>query len=715
MMRKTFSVSDHQTLNNAVLSQLLFAFVLSGLLLILVEALSLAVQITGYALILVRLIVLQQQAKVLRTLSGRTTKNLSSVLLTLLIVLNAKHMGLLNAMVNLLMAGAVLWWFTLPHPIASSTLKEHKAFTRASQNLVCCLCFLIAVCFIYQQDLMAATMYFAMFALCLFALFLAHNPCVNPSIAFKLVFRYFLIATPVTLALFAVIPNLPPFWQLPQHTKSQTGLSDSMTPGDISELAKSGRLAFRASFDNGSQLRNSELYWRAMTLEVFNGKRWQRLDTRNKPEQLTSPRVNYKTNGLGYAIVMEATQQQWLVALENSVAVGSDVKTSGDNTLRLPRVLKSGQRYEMLQLPEQIYQQEYPQRLTNWELRLNTYLPEGKHPKARELVTEIVNDVQFNANLENPTQMNNRDFVAALLNWFSQGFEYTLTPPVLSGDHIDEFLFSTRAGFCAHYASSFAVLLRMKGIPARVVTGYQGGEYNPNGQYYSVTDASAHAWVEYWQSDEQGSTFGHWVAVDPTAVVSPSRISLGIEPLMQQQGDLITQPAQLAKSIPWLNALRQQIMSLDYYWTIWVLEFDQSSQQQLWRDVFDTEDFSLLVAVLVLLLVLAPILLWLGVQRWRKWQSTPALQRDIDKLVTALSRNGNSVALAKAPITRQTNQTLQEYKLMLLQRFPQMSEPITEFFLIWEKNLYSNDSSSVRERNRRVPAQIFKQIYGHES
>jgi transglutaminase-like putative cysteine protease len=195
--------------------------------------------------------------------------------------------------------------------------------------------------------------------------------------------------------------------------------------------------------------------------------------------------------------------------------------------------------------------------------RLNdTELPQGQNPRTLALALQLRrragSDIAF--------------VQAALAFLRTGGFTYSLTPPPLGPDPVDDFLFDTRTGFCGHYASAFVDMMRAGGVPARVVTGYLGGEWNPYDDMLTVRQSDAHAWAEVWLADRG------WTRVDPTAVVAPERLYRGILDLLPSG---ISAPERLLHTWPWLNTALQRWDALNGWWNERVVGFNYRSQLNL--------------------------------------------------------------------------------------------------------------------------------------
>jgi len=397
-------------------------------------------------------------------------------------------------------------------------------------------------------------------------------------------------SAPLMLVLFVLFPRVQgPMWSLPQDAYAGvTGLSDEMTPGSVSRLLLSDAIAFRVSFDAQIPQAN-RLYWRGPVLWDFDGYRW------------TAPRVLYMApreyQGLDdpveYTVTVEPHSRRWLFALDLPSRVPPLSTMSNDFQLLHQTAVNNRVRYDMASHLN--YRDNAA--LGGRELRRALALPANANPRSRELASQM-----------RKAAGGERAYIAAVLGMFrSQNFYYTTTPPLLPRENpVDEFLFSTRAGFCEHFASSFAVLMRAAGIPARIVTGYQGGELNTIGNYLTVRQADAHAWVEVWLNDDG------WVRVDPTAAVSPARVEAGVAAAVPQAETL---PFMMRGVYPWLRRARMAWDSAANSWNQAVLGYTQDRQRQLMRRVgIDDATWRSLATVMfiatgVITLVLAALML----------------------------------------------------------------------------------------------------------
>ena len=391
-------------------------------------------------------------------------------------------------------------------------------------------------------------------------------------------------ALPFMLVLYLLFPRISgPLWGLPEDAfTARSGLSDNMAPGNIANLVRSGEIAFRVRFDEQAPPRQ-QLYWRGPVLESFDGRTWRQSPSRLAPEGIgeIGPRVAYETT-------LEAHGQRWLLALDAPVALPAGVTTDGRLTALAARPVESRQRHRLAAAPTHRFNViESPASLNE-----NLRLPDGSNPQTRELA------LRWKQQASQPAEI----VGAALRHFREEPFHYTLQPPLLGREGIDDFLFRSRRGFCEHYAAAFVILMRNAGIPARVVTGYQGGELNPLDGFLVVRQSEAHAWAEVWL-EGQG-----WVRVDPTAAVAPDRIERGIVDALPLGEPL---PAFLQARGDWLRDARHRWEALNNAWNQQILGYDTNRQRELLsRFGFDADWRTLatglgLVCALILLIVTA--------------------------------------------------------------------------------------------------------------
>lgn len=361
-------------------------------------------------------------------------------------------------------------------------------------------------------------------------------------------------AIPFMLVLYVLFPRVSgPLWGLPQDAHAaRSGLPEQISLGGIANLALNSDIAFRVRFAEGVPDR-SQLYWRGPVMEDYDGTVWSQ-----RPRSSRPPTVEALSTPLRYEITLEAHNQHWLLALDAPTSLPPETRQTATLSVLSRPPVNQRQRYSLdATLSYRYNRQESPAILQH-----NAQLPPSTNPKTRALAEE------WRRTDHSPERLIQR----ALALFREQEFSYTLQPPLLGEQPIDDFLFKTRKGFCEHYASAFVVLMRAAGLPARVVGGYQGGELNPVDGYLVVRQSDAHAWAEVWLA-QRG-----WVRVDPTAAVSPSRVESGLATSIPGAQSL---PALFQVDSTWLRTMRYRWEALNNAWDQWVLGYNPQRQREL--------------------------------------------------------------------------------------------------------------------------------------
>ena len=461
--------------------------------------------------------------------------------------------------------------------------------------------FVVAAGVIYSQSLLQAGYQLLCIVVLVAAIHALYTPGVTSGSEIKGSVRFsggiLLQALPLTLALFIFVPRLGPLWAVPwPEDEAKTGLSDTLRPGDVARLSQSYELAFRAQF-NGPLPPVQARYWRVMVLDQFDGNQWQQSDERFPTASTAPVRDGWwrtEPSVYNYEILLEPNGRQWLPVLGPAAAAVTDSTVL--RTLRLEANKPVFERRLYRPLQQRVVAASVTMPL--WLLALNKALPATGNPRARQLAQRL-----FAQAGGDPMVM-----AKSLLTYFNQQpFFYTLTPPLMPKNTVDEFLFTHRRGFCEHYASSFVFMMRAAGIPARIVTGYLGGDAQE--QVIRVLQRDAHAWAEIWVAG-QG-----WVRFDPTAAVAPERIDLGINEMIAR-GDLRSGQLPLAYRLSQaglLKSFRENWEQLEYRWQKLVVQYQQDQQSALMRQWFGTSAFywqqiGALGALLVVFLSLVTIL-----------------------------------------------------------------------------------------------------------
>lgn len=459
--------------------------------------------------------------------------------------------------------------------------------------------FLVITNFLYSQSIPTA-LYLLVVVLVTTATMIAYSDANNGLTSrarLRLAGILLVQAVPLMLVLFVFFPRVGPLWGLPSDAvKGMTGLSDNMSPGAISQLIGSDAIAFRVKFEGPPPDKNQR-YWRGPVLWDYDGRTW----STHPALPVTDIKVTRFSPVLSYTVTLEPHNQKWLFALDIPAIKPPGVSVTSDLQLLAPAPVRQRIRYDLSSYVQYRFGHDLDD--AQWERALA--LPGGSNPRASAL------GQRWRATLKDSRAIVNQ----ALAMFREQPFVYTLRPPLLGHDAMDEFLFGTRRGFCEHYSSAFVFLMRAAGVPARVVTGYQGGELNPLGDYLIVRQSDAHAWAEVW-IEQQG-----WVRIDPTAAVSPSRIESGIATALPGAE---LPPALVQLDADWLRRTRLSWDLLNNSWNQWVLGYGQERQAR-----FLSRFHAGLASWqgMALAMVSGIALLLLGIAAWMLWRA-PRHKRD---------------------------------------------------------------------------------------
>ncbi len=482
-------------------------------------------------------------------------------------------------------------------------------------------------------------------------------------------------ALPLTLVFWLLFPRFAaPLWQVPNDSQTAaSGLSDSMSPGDITQLALSDEIAFRVRFASAAPP-GQERYWRGPVLDSFDGHTW----TRSTRGLAGSAPLRQQGRAYRYTVMMEPHQHRWIFMLD--WPTGWDLphaELSADYTLMQPDILSrpldvTGTSYTQVQSAEPLTQ--------NMRKR-DTQLPLKRNPRTASLALQLRS--------AHPGDM---DYVRAVLDMFAQQpFFYTLTPPKLSDNSVDEFLFDTKRGFCGHYASAFTALMRAAGIPARVVTGYQGGTRNPYGDYWIVRQSDAHAWTEVW-IEPQG-----WVRMDPTAAISPQRIERGPGEVLGADDPLASR---WQRKSPWFAGARLRADVLREVWRERILDFDQESQHKL-LELLRIPEPDGQKLVMVLAGAMALVLGWLTWQVRRELSPQP---RD----VTTRTYARLCAKLAAAGVPRHPHEGAEAYAMRVALKRPELGTRVTALCRHYSSLRYAPPTAGITLGQFQAAVRVFR-------
>ncbi|MBI3230239.1 MAG: DUF3488 domain-containing transglutaminase family protein [Burkholderiales bacterium] len=435
--------------------------------------------------------------------------------------------------------------------------------------------FLILSNFLYSQSMLTAVLMFAALLAILTAQMSFQYTGKVPPLKQRLrqSAQLLALAIPLTLVLFVLFPRIQgPLWGMPGDAAGRSGLSDSMAPGNVSNLALSEEVAFRVQFYDPPPPQ-SQLYWRGPVLGNYDGRTWSMISWGDLPVfRMPKISVTPLSAPIRYQVTMEASGQHSVFALELPrlfpVIDGESSLITRDMQILARHRISKRTRYEASSVTQFMAEVDVePEILRRW-----LTLPRGLNPRALEFARQLM--------AREPDQGRQID---AVLQFFRQeNFSYTLQPPLLGQNAVDDFLFNTRAGFCEHYASSFVYLMRAMQIPARVVTGYQGGEINPVDGVMTVRQSDAHAWAEVWLPNRG------WRRIDPTSSVAPERVEQNLARALPRSNTLLSNLGGLDVFLgndSFIGRVRNQFQAINNAWSQWVLDYTPEKQRNFFSSL----------------------------------------------------------------------------------------------------------------------------------
>lgn len=630
----------------------------------------LVLQLSSWLIALIFIVIIWQLA-IIRKLVPKPNKLLKLLVAvggSVLLIISAKQLGLLLTMVHLLVLAYLL------KPLEIYKNKDHY-------QLILIGLFVLLSAFIFYQDLYFFVLVLTIFFINLvywFSLFVPHQPLTK---VIKFNGLLFLQALPLMVVMFLIFPKLSPFWQVPYAKSSETGLSDEVNIGDIANLALSNKLAFRVEFTSVPP-EHSELYWRTLVLENYDGNKWFQ-------------KYNAQTNNLvrptdeisvyNYQVFAEASQQQWLFALDVAFIDNSfeqEITSLKDFTLINKKKIRKTKQYKVTSFSKMMKEPN----LGKLAKQTNLTIQKDSNPKLEEKGRQLAKRYEKKT-----------DIIEHVLAEFEQApYRYTLKPPQLNGNRLDQFYFDTKAGFCEHYASSFTYLMRAAGIPARLVLGYMGGEYNASGKYYSIYQRNAHAWSEVWLAGKG------WQRVDPTGAVNPDRVENGFSDLLlAEQDDINDVPFFVSEfsNSQWLLALRQSFEAIDYQWTKWVIGYSVERQFKLLSSIFGGDIKWKSAGVFVFSLIIVIVVFWfIQFLSQRLKNKKTKIQRYLEQFLAIAEKKGYK---------KEGYITYQEFILTLSKKFPTEALPLAALLNSYQKLQFK----ALDEQERLVEQAKFIKAY----
>ncbi|MFP4307561.1 MAG: DUF3488 and DUF4129 domain-containing transglutaminase family protein [Desulfococcaceae bacterium] len=490
------------------------------------------------------------------------------------------------------------------------------------------LAYFLVVANLFYNDELAIALYMFLSVLITTAVLVhVHHPVSPPRLKIRLAGVILLQALPLTVILFYLFPRIEGnLWGLTQNKSGISGFSDRMSPGSIARVVENDEIAFRVRFE-GAIPSPDQRYWRGLTFIQFDGRNWHK--SLRRP--IRDPEIA-GTGQVAYAITLEPHDEHWLFALEMPAESPEDGFYMDDYTLVSREPVRRRTLYRVRSL---VNPQTGPLLGSD---RAALQIPRAGNPRARALAE------QWRAETADPGELVDR----AMAYLRENSFFYTLEPPALGANTVDDFLFETRRGYCEHYASAFAFLMRAAGVPARVVGGYLGGKINPYAEYLIVRQSDAHAWVEV-HLPETG-----WTRVDPTSAVAPERLLEGVQEALS--------PEDLARlfSMPDLGPITDMLRSMDFgwdavnaFWLLWVMSYTAEDQAGLLSRLgIDTDDMLWTAKAGILLAGSVAVLLGLfaGLANLRRGRSGDPARRAYDRFCRKMARAGVAREASEGPI-----------------------------------------------------------------
>ena len=488
--------------------------------------------------------------------------------------------------------------------------------------------FVSASLFLYSQSIWMALMVICCLVSCLFGLYRIQT------IEFKQVpqqiltaarhdighiFKFIGLAVPFFIILFLFFPRFPPLWHVPiASDQGVTGISDRMSPGDIAELSQSSALAFRIIADLKQLPAQHELYWRAMVLDEYDGTTWTSHVSNQYSFQIN--RQNIDSQGIRYQYLAADQRQKWVTGLEKTIPLERRLNLHQDYSITPNRLVQRNQPISLLWVGQDF---------NNVNLELNdvqkkryTLYPKNLDQQAQALAKRLFDQSQSDPNR----------YVENVIQWYrQQQFKYSLQPGRLGNHRVDEFLFKNKEGFCEHYASSFVMLMRYVGIPARVVVGYQGGQAAPDEQSWEVRQLDAHAWTEVFLNQQ-------WIRVDPTSIIAPQRLDLGMQNYLSNDQSAFGDEQFSNFKYQQFSALKQLRIWSDYasfQWQDKVVGFD-SERQKKWMSLLGIKS-NYAYGILIIAGLFAIGVIYYLVWRFRTFNQQTRINRILNRFAQKLS------------------------------------------------------------------------------
>ncbi|OQK15260.1 transglutaminase [Methyloprofundus sedimenti] len=544
--------------------------------------------------------------------------------------------------------------------------------------LIVYLAFIVAATqFLYLQNILMAAYILLVCVSLLVTLIIINNANQSNLASLKTAGKILFQALPLMIILFIFFPRVEaPRWSFLQNeNQAKSGLSDTLEPGSISQLGLSGELVFRAKFI-GDLPPNAERYWRGPVFSYTDGKKWTQ--TRNTYFKRYLDKVSFTGKPYQYQLLMEPQAKNWVYGLDMPATYEWPLQENGNHQLLSSEPPGKRAEYKITSYAQ--YNTGY---ITKTELSDNLQLPNQVESRVEKLVTQLGG---FNA----PPEI----FINNLFAYFRNNeFYYTLMPPLMNEKPIETFLFDTRAGFCGHYASAFVYLMRVAGIPARIVSGYQGGTFNATGDFIEVRQANAHAWSEVWIQNKG------WVRYDPTTAIAPERIEQDVNIEQQIANNAVSfAPIQLdSQTLSLLRQARNLWSSVDYNWHHWIINYDRRQQFSFLSGLGIDTLRSMLYWLMGLVAV---VTIFLAIYVLRK--QTPVLDKAQIYYAKACRK------LAKTGLIKQANEGANDFARRVSAQLPDIADSFDHITQLYVQIRYAKQTEGVTLEQLKSSASAFR-------
>lgn len=644
--------------------------------------LTLSLELSWWMLSIIA-ICLAWQVSINQKLTQQPSKVLIGVLSVtgcLLLAFTSQSLGLLSTMLHLL--------------CLSYVLKSFEQNKRGDFYQIILLgLFVVVASLIFQQSLYFAIV-LSFIIIVNFTLIIWHfAPSKSYVNTINLSIKVFLQSAPLAVFLFIVFPKISPLWAVPVAKSAKTGLSDSVKVGDIANLALSDELAFRVKFE-GNVPAYSQMYWRTIVMENFNGNEWKTSLNPNVIYQYKFDQASANGKRLNYQVIASATYQNWLFGLD--LARINTYKTQStsivyrqDYSLYSKKPITQNISYHVTSYIES----PLAININRFSYRKNLAIPKQSNPKLVEKAKELRTKYDDDETLIN-----------AVLATFNQDtYRYTLKPPRLINNSLDQFYFETKAGFCEHFASSFTFLMRAAGIPSRLVTGYMGGEYNAQGGYYSIYQRDAHAWSEVWLEGKG------WVKVDPTAAINPERVERGFsDQLLQEQANYSQDAFSLLRysnNNAFINSIRLKLEAIDYNWTRWVIGYTADKQNKFLEHIViafkSLKDINWLTLLYYALLLMSSIILWWLVRKVNTARKPQSITYYYQQVITRMQKHG---------VDKPADMNAQDFVLVIKKQLPDIAFEFAKFTQLYTALQYQALAVEQQQSTTKALKQSYQRI-----